>query len=324
MWICPFANGHIQAVGRDQRGRKQFRYHDDYRAARDEAKFDRMVAFGKVLPKIRRRIARDIAKPGLARNKVLAAVVRLLETSLIRVGNEEYAKDNGSFGLTTLKDRHVTFSGDSSISLSRQERNQSRDRPRRSTPGSHRGLPGLAGARAFQFLDEDGDVHDVGSADVNDYLREIAGEEFTARTSHLGRHRFGGTGASRNQSFDSDAQAKRNVMAAIRRVAEKLGNTPAVCRKCYVHPRVIDSYLKGTMLDAMRRRQPAIWHTSGTWRQDAVPRAWTAARRSGEVVMVESASQSIDQHGTKADRQSAVPPSIIANGRPIGVGTKSP
>jgi DNA topoisomerase-1 len=257
VWICPQSNGHIQAVGRDGRGRKQYRYHPDYRAAQDEAKFDRTVAFGKLLPRIRRRVNRDMARPGLPRLKVLAAVVRLLETSLIRVGNEEYERNNGSFGLTTLKDRHaeidgsliqLCFRGKSGIvhEIELQDRRLAR---------IVKACQDLPGQELLQYVDEEGQVRDIGSADVNDYLRQIAGEEFTAKDFRT----WAGTvlaalALQELETFDSQAEAKRNVMAAIRRVAEKLGNTPTVCRKCYVHPRVIDSYLQGTMLDAMKRR----------------------------------------------------------------------
>jgi len=257
VWICPRPNGHIQAVGRDAKGRKQYRYHAGYRASRDEAKFDRMVAFGKALPRIRKAVARDMARSGLTRRKVLAVVVRLLETSLIRVGNDEYAKDNGSFGLTTLRDRHVQVNGllirfrfrgksgiqhDVALSDRRLARivKQSQDLP---------------GQELFQYVDDDDRVRDINSADVNDYLREIAGDDFTAKDFRT----WAGTvlaalALQEFKAFDSQAEAKRNVMSAIRRVAEKLGNTPAVCRKGYIHPRVIDAYLQGTMRDAMRRR----------------------------------------------------------------------
>jgi len=266
VWVCPQANGHIQAVGHDAKGRRQYRYHADYRAARDEAKFDRMVAFGKTLPRIRKAVARDMARRGLSRRKVLAAVIRLLETSLIRVGNEEYASDNGSFGLTTLRDRHAQINGgvirfrfrgksgvahDVSLSDRRLARivKQSQDLP---------------GQELFQYTDDDEKVRDIGSADVNEYLREIAGDDFTAKDFRT----WAGTvlaalALEEFKSFDSQAEAKRNVMSAIRRVAEKLGNTPAVCRKGYIHPRVIDAYLQGTMRDAMRRRAAsAMSHVS--------------------------------------------------------------
>lgn len=257
VWICRQAEGHLQAVGRDQRRRKQYRYHAGYRAAQDDAKFERMVAFGKILPKIRRTVARDMARPGLVRRKVLAAVVRLLETSLIRVGNEEYAKSNGSFGLTTLRDKHIVvegglirfqFRGKSGIAheIDVQDRRLAK---------IVRMCQDLPGQELLQYKDDDGNVRDIDSDDVNEYLGEIAGEEFTAKDFRT----WAGTvlaavALQEVEAFDSQAQAKRNVMAAIRRVAEKLGNTPSVCRKCYVHPRVIDAYLQGTTLDAMRRR----------------------------------------------------------------------
>jgi DNA topoisomerase I len=257
VWICPRADGHLQATGRDERGRKQYRYHADYRAARDEAKFDRMVAFGKALPRIRRAVARDLAKPGLPRRKVLAAVVKLLETSLIRVGNDEYAKENGSYGLTTLRDRHAKikgglihfeFKGKSGV----KHEIDVQDRRLAKIVKDCQDLPGQ---ELFQYLDDEGQVRDIGSDDVNEYLREVAGDDFTAKDFRT----WAGTvlaalALKEFEAFDSDTQAKRNVMAAIKSVAKRLGNTPAVCRSCYVHPRVIDAYLQGTMLDAMRRR----------------------------------------------------------------------
>ena len=257
VWVCPRADGHLQATGRDERGRKQYRYHADYRAARDEVKFDRMVAFGKALPRIRKAVARDLAKPGLSRRKVLAAVVKLLETSLIRVGNDEYAKENGSYGLTTMRDRHVEvdgglirfkFKGKSGIvhEIDVQDRRLAR---------IVKECQDLPGQELFQYLDDEGQVRDVGSDDVNEYLKEVAGDDFTAKDFRT----WAGTvlaalALKEFEEFDSHTQAKRNVMAAIKSVAGKLGNTPAVCRASYIHPRVVDAYLQGTMLDAMRRR----------------------------------------------------------------------
>jgi DNA topoisomerase-1 len=202
-------------------------------------------------------VARDMNRKGLPRRKVLAAVVRLLETSLIRVGNDEYARDNGSFGLTTLHDRHATvdgcrvrfrFRGKSGI-------DHEIDIADRQLAGIVRRSQELPGQELLQYVDEEGKVRDIGSADVNEYLREVAGDDFTAKDFRT----WAGTvlvalALKEFEQFDSQTQAKRNVMAAIRRVAKKLGNTPTVCRQCYVHPRVIDAYLQGTMLDAMRRR----------------------------------------------------------------------
>jgi DNA topoisomerase-1 len=255
--ICSHTDGHIQAVGRDEKGRKQYRYHAGWRAARDEAKYGRMTAFGKALPRIRRAVDRDMKRPGLPRRKVLAAVVRLLETTLIRVGNDEYAKANRSFGLTTLLDRHAKiekgqvrfeFRGKSGVGHAIEVA----DRKLAKIVQDCQDLPGQ---ELFQYEDDDGTVRDVGSADVNEYLREVAGAEFSAKDFRT----WAGTvlaalALQEFEAFDSQAQAKRNVMAAIKSVAQKLGNTPAVCRHCYVHPRVIDTYLSGTMLDAMRRR----------------------------------------------------------------------
>jgi DNA topoisomerase-1 len=260
VWICPHADGHLQAVGRDARGRKQYRYHAGYRAARDDAKFGRMIAFGKVLPKIRRTVARDMARPGLPRRKVLAAVVRLLETSLIRVGNDEYAKSNNSFGLTTLTDDHVEIDG----GLIRFEfRGKSGidheiDVTDRRLARIVQACQDLPGQELFQYVDEDGEVRDLGSGDVNEYLRAVAGDDFTAKDFRT----WAGTvlaalALQEFEKFDTKTEAKRNVMAAIRSVAERLGNTPAVCRSCYVHPRVIDAYLQGTTLDTMRQRTAA-------------------------------------------------------------------
>ena len=257
VWICPDANGHIQAVGRDQRKRKQYRYHAHYRAERDDVKFERIVAFAKALPRIRRTVARDLSARGLSRRKVLAAVLRLLETSLIRVGNDEYAKQNGSFGLTTLQDRHASTGSDLIRFCFRGKSGKPheidvRDRRLARIVKQCQDLPGQ---ELFQYLDEDGNVRDVRSNDVNEYMREVAGDEFSAKDFRTWAGTVLAAMALREfEAFDSQASAKRNVMSAIRRVAEKLGNTPAVCRKCYVHPRVIDAYLQGTMLDAMRRR----------------------------------------------------------------------
>jgi DNA topoisomerase I len=244
-------------VGRDAKGRKQYRYHAGYRKAQDQNKFDRMVAFGQILPKIRRTVARDMARSGLPRRKVLAAVVKLLETSLIRVGNEEYAKSNNSFGLTTLQDDHVEVEG----GLIRFEfrgksgKDHEIDVNDRRLAGIVKACQDLPGQELFQYLDEDGEARDVSSTDVNEYLRDIAGDDFTAKDFRT----WAGTilvavALQEFEAFDTETQAKRNVMAAIRSVAQRLGNTPAVCRSGYVHPRVIDAYLQGTTLDAMRRR----------------------------------------------------------------------
>jgi DNA topoisomerase I len=247
VWICPSPNGHIQATGRDARNRKQYRYHERWREVRDENKFDRLAQFAKALPNIRRRVAQDLRLPGLSRRKVLATIVRLLERTFIRIGNEEYARENKSFGLTTLKNRHVTvrgaqvrfrFRGKSK----RQHEVDVTDRRVAKVIGKCQDLPGQD---LFQYVDDDANVQSVTSQDVNEYLRQIAGEDFTAKDFRT----WGGTvlaaiALSTQEEFQTKKQAKTNIKTAICAVAELLGNTPAVCRKCYVHPVIVEAYLK--------------------------------------------------------------------------------
>jgi DNA topoisomerase-1 len=257
VWICPAQNGHIQATGRDAKGRKQYRYHPRWREVRDETKYGRMIAFGRALPQIRTRVERDLALPDLPREKVLAAVVRLLETTLVRVGNEEYARNNGSYGLTTMRDEHAEINGHTVRFVFRgksgkEHRIGVRDRRLARIVKRCQDLPGQD---LFQYVDESGQQQSVGSSDVNDYLREITGEDFTAKDFRT----WAGTvlaalALQEFEEFDSETQAKRNIVRAIESVAERLGNTPAVCRKCYVHPAIIDSYLDRTMLATLRER----------------------------------------------------------------------
>ena len=251
VWICADPLGHIQAVGRDQRGRKQYRYHSRWREVRDETKYEKMISFVRALPHIRKRVRKDLARPGLPREKVLAAVVRLLETTLIRVGNDEYANTNNSYGLTTLRDRHAKFSsGTVSFRFRGKAGVQHEidlDDPRLAK--IVRKCQELPGEELLQYVDEDGNVRDIGSGDVNDYLREITGEDFTAKDFRT----WAGTVLAARalqefQEVDSQAQAKKNLIHAIEEVAMKLGNTRAVCRKCYIHPAVIDSYMDGSLL----------------------------------------------------------------------------
>jgi DNA topoisomerase-1 len=257
VWICPMAEGHLQATGRDARGRKQYRYHPRWRAVRDESKYDRMMAFAEALPTIRARAEADLARPGLPREKVLAAVVRLLETTLIRVGNEEYARTNRSFGLTTMRDRHVKvgrkgirfeFKGKSGVKHAIDL-----DDPRLAkVVGRCRDLPGQ---ELFQYLDEDGNPRTIDSADVNDYLREAAGREFTAKDFRTWAGSvLASLALSEFEAFDTKVQARKNILRAVEKVAERLGNTPTVCRKCYVHPEVIEAYLDGSMLETLQKR----------------------------------------------------------------------
>jgi len=261
VWISPDPRGHLQATGRDARGRKQYRYHPRWREVRDETKFDRMIAFAKALPTIRAAIARDLGKPGLPREKVLATVVSLLEATMIRVGNEEYAKQNDSYGLTTLQDEHVKISGDT---VKFQFRGKSgkdhsvtlKDKRLAKIVRACRDVPGQ---ELFQYLDVDGERASISSHDVNDYLREIAGDEFTAKDFRTweGTHACALALAAHN--VVTKAEAKSHVVTAIKAVAERLGNTPAVCKKSYIHPGVIDEFIEngGLKLVAIRVRKNA-------------------------------------------------------------------
>jgi len=257
VWICPDSRGHLQATGRDARGRKQYRYHPRWREVRDEVKYGRLIAFADALARIRHRTAGDLRKTGLPREKVLAAVIQLLEKTLIRVGNEEYAKENGSFGLTTMRDTHATvkghkvrfaFRGKSGI----QHAVDLRDARLARIVKACRELPGY---ELFQYVDDDGSRQSIGSADVNAYLREISGHDFTAKDFRT----WAGTvlaakALAEVATFKSTAEAKRNIVAAIESVAKKLGNTKAVCRKCYIHPAILDAYMDGATIQTVKAR----------------------------------------------------------------------
>jgi len=251
VWICPSPTGHIQATGRDARQRKQYRYHERWREIRDENKFGRLADFAKALPQIRKRVDHDIKLPGLPREKVLATVVRLLERTFIRIGNDEYARENKSFGLTTIKDRHVTLKGAHLRfrfrgKSGRQHEVDIRDRQVAKVISRLQDLPGQ---ELFQYIDDDGKVHDVRSQDVNDYLRGITNENFTAKDFRT----WAGTllsalALNAQGGFKTNKEGKANVKRAISAVAQLLGNTPAICRKCYVHPAIIEAYLSGTQI----------------------------------------------------------------------------
>jgi DNA topoisomerase-1 len=240
VWICPIANGHLQATGRDARGRKQYRYHKRFRETRDENKYAKMIAFAAVLPRIRKRVKQDLALPGLPREKVLATVVELLETTAIRVGNDEYAKQNRSFGLTTLQNRHAKVAG-STVRFSFRGKSGVRHAVSlhdRRLAGIIRRCQELPGQHLFEYVEDDGAPRAVESADVNEYIRSIAGEDFSAKDfrTWLGTV----TCAVLLAGQVCEAQAKR------------LGNTPAVCRKCYVHPGVLESYMESGPLNLQR------------------------------------------------------------------------
>jgi DNA topoisomerase-1 len=257
VWICPSANGHIQATGRDDRRRKQYRYHERWRAVRDENKYDRMLIFSDALPKIRRRVRADLELAGLPRNKVLATVVQLLERTFIRIGNEEYARENKSFGLTTMRNRHVEVKGSQ---LRFRFRGKSGvhhevDMEDRRIAKIVRKLQDLPGQELFQYLDEDGKVHEISSQDVNDYLREITGQDFTAKDFRT----WAGTvlaamALNAQEAFTTKKQAKANLKDAITAVSKILGNTPAICRKCYVHPAVLETYLNGNLIEGLKSK----------------------------------------------------------------------
>jgi DNA topoisomerase-1 len=236
VWICSRANGHIQSTGRDARGRKQYRYHPKFREVREGTKYHHMLAFAESLPAIRRKVQEHLALRGLPREKVLATIVHLLEATLIRVGSDEYARTNKSYGLTTLKNRHVD----------------------RRIAKVIRACQDLPGQELFQYVDENGENRDVTSTDVNTYLREVSGEDITAkdfRTWHgtvlaaLALQEF--------EKFDSHASAKRNIRDSIQKVAARLGNTPTICRKCYVHPEIITTYIEGSLLLEVKEKAEA-------------------------------------------------------------------
>src|SRR5438270_11834571 len=245
VWICPSPVGHVQATGRDARRRKQYRYHERWREVRDESKFGRLAAFAKRLPSIRRRVAQDLKLPGLPREKVLATVVRLLQRTFIRIGNEEYARENKSDSLTTMKNRHVKVKGTQLRfrfrgKSGRQHEVEVSD-PRIAKIVSK--CQDLPGQDLFQYVSDDGEVRDVTSQDVNDYLREITGEDFTAKDFRTWAGTVLAAVALNEQgAFETKNQAKANIKTAICAVAELLGNTPAICRKCYVHPKIVEAY----------------------------------------------------------------------------------
>jgi DNA topoisomerase-1 len=260
VWICPSANGHLQATGRDARGRKQYRYHAKWRDVRDETKYARSLEFAKALPRIRRRVEADLLLAGMPREKVLATVVRLLEITGIRVGNDEYAKQNGSYGLTTLRGKHVdvrgqtvrfSFKGKSGVKhvISLQHRRLAK---------IVRTCQDLPGQQLFEYLDDDGVAHPVDSGDVNAYIREISGEDFSAKDFRT----WEGSVCCAMLLTDrgspaTEAERKAQVVEVVKQVAHRLGNTPSVCRKCYVHPEIIAAYMEDGGLGTFSARKSA-------------------------------------------------------------------
>lgn len=262
VWICPAANGHLQATGRDARGRKQYRYHKRFREIRDETKYARMISFAQALPKIRKTVEAHLALPELPREKVLATVVQLLESTAIRVGNDEYAKENNSYGLTTLRNRHAQIDG-STVRFSFRGKSGVRhaiDLRDRRLARIIRQCQELPGQQLFEYVDVDGQTHAVGSVEVNEYIREISGADFTAKDF---RTWLGTVTCSmllaQEHTAETQADRKSRMTAVIKEVAQKLGNTPAVCRKCYVHPNVVDAYMESGPFDLQRK----VRHTAG-------------------------------------------------------------
>lgn len=257
VWICRASNGHIQATGYDARKRKQYRYHERWRAVRDEGKYEKMILFGQALPKIRKQIEKDMALSGLPREKVIATVIELLERTFIRIGNEEYAKENKSFGLTTLRNRHVDvdgttirfkFRGKSGVNHEKEIRD-------RRLAKIIKKLQDLPGQELIQYVDDEGETHSLTSQEVNDYLKRITGDEFTAKDFRT----WAGTvlaslALTTNGGFQTKKEAKKNIKNAVQAVSHILGNTPAVCRKCYVHPIVLESYLDGTLAKSLKEK----------------------------------------------------------------------
>jgi DNA topoisomerase-1 len=281
VWICPRANGHIQATGRDARGRKQYRYHPDWRAVRDETKFGRMIAFALALPAIRERVDRDLSLRGMPREKVLAAVVRLLETTLIRVGNDEYARANDSYGLTTLRADHVDVEGSTIHFRFRGKSGVQHDvgvRDRRLARIVER-CQDLPGEELFEYLDEAGEPRRVSSEDVNDYLREITGQDFTAKDFRT----WGGTvlalfALRRMGTAGGVTESKKNVVEAVKQVAKALRNRPATCRKFYIHPAVLEAYAAGELEEAAAAVQVDSEEKDAFRRLEAVTLAFLKAR----------------------------------------------
>jgi DNA topoisomerase-1 len=257
VWICTNPKGHLQVTGRDARGRKQSRYHPRWREVRDETKYERMTIFGAALPGIRERVEQDLSLPGMPRQKILAAIVQLMEATLIRVGNEEYARENQSYGLTTMRNKHVHVQG-SSVTFKFQGKSGVRhaiDIHDRRLARIIQRCQDIPGYELFQYLDSDGGHHSIDSADVNEYLRAMTGQDFTAKDFRTWAGSvLACTMLQEFEAFTSQTQAKKNVVQAIKDVAGRLGNTPSVCRKCYVHPAVLDTYFGGAMLKTVKKR----------------------------------------------------------------------
>ena len=295
VWICPYENGHLQATGRDDRGRKQYLYHSDWHAVRSETKFHQLIEFGMALPKIRRRVARDLKLKGLPRNKVLAAVVRLLETTQIRVGNPEYARSNDSFGLSTMRDRHVRVRGHKVKFRFRGKSGKDHEieliDPR--LAGIVKRCQDLPGYDLFQYVDDQNEVCNATSGDVNEYLKEISGQEFTAK--HY-RTWAGTIHAARILAACATTPTKKDLLACIDSVAEKLGNTRAVCRKYYIHPAVVEAAGRSELVSMLTTNQPHRAPRTGlSVGEKAVLRLLKLARRKAKRPMLTALKLSVER-----------------------------
>ncbi len=283
VWICRDPRGHLQAVGRDAKGRKQYRYHARWRVIRDEAKYSKMLVFGRVLPEIRAQVKKDLGLPGLPKRKVIAAIVALLEKTMMRVGNEEYARENKSFGLTTLRTRHAKVKG-SHVQFDFRGKHgvehhiDLADKRLAKVVERCRDLPGQD---LFQFLDQDGERHHVVSDDVNEYLRETTNEDITAKDFRTwAATNLAALALADMERFDSQVLQKKAVVAAVESVAKQLGNTPAICRKCYIHPAVFEGYLDGSLAAGLKERADAVLdsHAPGLTAEEVAVTAFLSRR----------------------------------------------
>jgi DNA topoisomerase I len=308
VWICPDPRGHLQATGRDARGRKQYRYHPHWRESRDANKYERMLAFSVVLPKLRARVTRDLELDGMPRDKVLATVVRLLDTTLVRVGSEEYARENKSYGLTTLRKKHLSvksgtlrfqFRGKSGI-----EHDVSVSDPRIARIVKR--CMDLPGHDLFQYLDAEGERHTVSSSDINDYLHEISGADFTAKDYRTWAGSVFALAALRKLAWETVTEARKHVVGTIKEVSKILRNTPAVCRKCYVHPAVIEAFEAGELADQLPPSRRSGLKTDEAalaifLQKDAKRRAREAVR--GRKVQANGADQRLARLLTKSSQK---------------------
>ena len=256
VWICADPRGHLQATGRDARGRKQYRYHPRWREVRDADKYSRLRDFGLALPKLRKQLEALLAAPGFSRDKVMATVITLLDATLIRVGNAQYARDNRSYGLTTLRNRHVEVNGNAIQFQFRGKsgvEHQITVKDRRLARIIKRCLE-IPGQNLFQYLDENGERHTVSSSDVNAYLQTLTGADFTAKDYRTWAGSALALAVLRKLKWEPESDAKRHVVEMVKNVAKQLGNTPAVCRKCYIHPAVLDGFLLGALAELPRPR----------------------------------------------------------------------